>query len=199
MLTNATLDGLHTLCLPGMVGASWSSASTPTTRRWRRGAPRLLVDRERTERRNRKLERALKAAKLRFPATVESIALDRLPPQRRHRRPQRARQDVPGVRAGQRSHQKGPQRALPTSTTAARRSRPRRVDGLVIDDFLIRPLGPDQAADVLVVIEDRVQLRATIVTCLCNRRGPRARGCCRWPERIIDDHDNDGFAGVSGE
>src|SRR6266508_3131392 len=39
-----------------------------------------------------------------------------------------------------------------------------RVDVLAIDDFLIRPLGPDQAADMLEVIEDRVQLRSTIVT-----------------------------------
>src|SRR5262249_10883924 len=39
-----------------------------------------------------------------------------------------------------------------------------RIDVLLIDDFLIRPLGPDQAADVLEAIEDRVQLRATIVT-----------------------------------
>ena len=35
---------------------------------------------------------------------------------------------------------------------------------LVIDDFLLRPLAPDQAADVLEVIEDRVGLRSTIVT-----------------------------------
>jgi len=34
----------------------------------------------------------------------------------------------------------------------------------VIDDFLLRPLNPDQAADLLEVIEDRAQLRATIVT-----------------------------------
>lgn len=39
-----------------------------------------------------------------------------------------------------------------------------RVDVLLIDDFLIRPLRPDQAADVLEVIEDRVQRRSTIVT-----------------------------------
>lgn len=37
-----------------------------------------------------------------------------------------------------------------------------RID--VIDDFLLRPLAPDQAADVLEVIEDRVGLRSTIVT-----------------------------------
>jgi DNA replication protein DnaC len=39
-----------------------------------------------------------------------------------------------------------------------------RTDVLVIDDFLLRPLAPDQAADLLEVIEDRVGLRSTIVT-----------------------------------
>ena len=39
-----------------------------------------------------------------------------------------------------------------------------RVDVLVIDDFLIRPLTPDQAADLLEVVEDRAQVRSTIVT-----------------------------------
>jgi DNA replication protein DnaC len=35
---------------------------------------------------------------------------------------------------------------------------------LVLDDFLLRPLAPDQAADLLEVIEDRVGRRSTIVT-----------------------------------
>jgi DNA replication protein DnaC len=39
-----------------------------------------------------------------------------------------------------------------------------RVDVLLIDDFLIRPLSSDQAADTLEVIEDRAQRRATIIT-----------------------------------
>jgi DNA replication protein DnaC len=39
-----------------------------------------------------------------------------------------------------------------------------RTDVLVIDDFLIRPISPDQAADLLEVIEDRAQLHSTIVT-----------------------------------
>ena len=39
-----------------------------------------------------------------------------------------------------------------------------RIDVLVIDDFVLRPLAPDQGADVLEVIEDRAQLRSTIVT-----------------------------------
>lgn len=39
-----------------------------------------------------------------------------------------------------------------------------RVAVLVIDDFALRPLTSDQSAHLLGVIEDRVQLRATIVT-----------------------------------
>ena len=39
-----------------------------------------------------------------------------------------------------------------------------RIAVLVIDDLLLRPLTPDQAADLLEVIEDRAGLRATIVT-----------------------------------
>jgi DNA replication protein DnaC len=39
-----------------------------------------------------------------------------------------------------------------------------RVDVLVLDDFALRPLGADQAADLLEVVEDRAQLRSTILT-----------------------------------
>lgn len=39
-----------------------------------------------------------------------------------------------------------------------------RIDVLVIDDFLLRPLTADQAADTLEVIEDRAGLRSTIIT-----------------------------------
>ncbi len=39
-----------------------------------------------------------------------------------------------------------------------------RIDVLVIDDFLIRPLTADQAADTLEVIEDRAGLRSTVIT-----------------------------------
>ena len=38
------------------------------------------------------------------------------------------------------------------------------IDVLVIDDFLLRPLTPDQAADALEVIEDRAGLRSSIIT-----------------------------------
>lgn len=39
-----------------------------------------------------------------------------------------------------------------------------RIDVLVIDDFLLRPLTADQAADTLEVIEDRAGLRSTLIT-----------------------------------
>lgn len=39
-----------------------------------------------------------------------------------------------------------------------------RTDVVVLDDFLLRPLAPDQAADLLEVIEDRVGIKSTIVT-----------------------------------
>lgn len=38
-----------------------------------------------------------------------------------------------------------------------------RIEVLVLDDFLLRPLTADQAADTLEVIEDRAGLRSTIV------------------------------------
>jgi DNA replication protein DnaC len=39
-----------------------------------------------------------------------------------------------------------------------------RVDVVLIDDFLIRPLSPDQVADMLEIVEDRANQRATILT-----------------------------------
>ena len=39
-----------------------------------------------------------------------------------------------------------------------------RIDVLVIDGLLNRPLNPDQAADLLEAIEDRTQLHSTVVT-----------------------------------
>jgi DNA replication protein DnaC len=198
MLTNATLDGLHTLRLPGMVrGLLEQREHADYAALGFEDRLAMLVDRELTERRNRKLERALKTAKLRFPATVEGIDF------RRHRGLERAQ-----ILALAESHWVGTHHsvvivgatglgktylacALANATirrghsalylrgprllddVAIARAEGRltrllaswaRVDILLVDDFLIRPLGPDQAADVLEVIEDRVQLRSTIVT-----------------------------------
>jgi DNA replication protein DnaC len=198
MLTNATLDGLHSLRLPGMVQGLIEQREHPDYAALgfeERLA--MLVDRELTERRNRRLQRALKAAHLRVPASVEDIDF------RRHRGLERSQ-----ILSLAESHWVDAHHsvaivgatglgktylACALATAAIRRGNsalylraPRllddvalaradgrlvrllaswaRVDVLVIDDFVLRPLGPDQAADVLEVIEDRVQLRSTIVT-----------------------------------
>lgn len=39
-----------------------------------------------------------------------------------------------------------------------------KIDVLVIDDVALRPLTPEQAADLLEIVEDRYHLRSTIVT-----------------------------------
>ena len=198
MLTNVTLDGLHTLRLPGMVRGLVEQREHPDYAALgfeeRLG---MLVDRELTERHNRRLERALKAAHLRVAATVEGIDF------RRSRGVERAQvlslaesywvaahHSVVIVGATglgktylacalanaaiRRGHSALYLRAPRlTDEVALARADGRlvrllaswaRVDVLLIDDFVLRPLGPDQAADVLEVIEDRVQLRSTIVT-----------------------------------
>jgi len=198
MLDNATLDGLHTLRLPGMARGLVAQREHPDYDglgfEERLG---MLVDRELTERQNRRLERTLKAARLRVAATVEGIDL------RRPRGLERAqvlslaeshwvashhslvivgatglgktylacalanaaiRQGHTALYLrGTRLHEE-----IALARAEGRLARLMagwaRIDVLVIDDFLLRPLAPDQAADVLEVIEDRMGLRSTIVT-----------------------------------
>jgi DNA replication protein DnaC len=198
MLTNATVDGLNTLRLPGMVrGLVEQREHADYAALGFEERLAMLVDRELTERRNRKLERALKTARLRFPATVEGVDF------RRHRGLERAQllslADSHWVDAHhsivivgatglgktylacalanaaiRRGHSalylRGPRLLDDVAIARAEGRLARllatwaRIDVLLVDDFLIRPLGPDQGADVLEVIEDRVQLRSTIVT-----------------------------------
>ena len=198
MLTNSTVDGLHTLRLPGMVrGLLEQREHADYAALGFEERLAMLVDRELTERGNRKLERALKTAKLRFPATVEAVDY------RRHRGLERAQilslaeshwvgahhsivivgatglgktflacaLANAAIRHGHSAlYLRGPRLLDEVAIARAEGRLTRllaawvRVDVLLIDDFLIRPLAPDQAADVLEVIEDRVQLRSTIVT-----------------------------------
>jgi len=198
VLTNATLDGLHTLKLPGMARGLTEQREHPDYDALgfeERLA--MLVDRELTERTNRRLERMLKSAHLRVAATVEGVDF------RRPRGLERAQ-----VLDLAEAHWVGAHHSLvivgatglgktylgcALANAAIRRGHsalylrgPRlhdeialaradgrlvrlmtawaKVDVLLIDDFLLRPLAPDQAADVLEVIEDRVGLRSTIVT-----------------------------------
>jgi DNA replication protein DnaC len=198
MLTNTTLDGLHTLRLPGMArGLAEQREHADYAALGFEERLAMLVDRELTERHNRRLERVLKTAKLRFPATVEALDF------RRHRGLERAQvlslaeshwvdahHSVvivgatglgktflacalanAAIRRGRTAlYLRGPRLLDDVAIARAEGRLARllatwaRIDVLVLDDFLIRPLAADQAADVLEVVEDRVQLRSTIVT-----------------------------------
>jgi DNA replication protein DnaC len=198
MLTTPTVDGLHTLRLPGMVRGLLEQREHPDYDSLgfeeRLG---MLVDRELTERQNRRLERMLKAAHLRLSATVEGIDYSRPRGLERAQVLSLAQGHWVGahhslvivgatglgktfigcalanaaIRRGYSGlYLRGPRLHDEIALARADGRLPRllaswaRVDVLLIDDFLLRPLAPDQAADVLEVIEDRVGLRSTIVT-----------------------------------
>jgi DNA replication protein DnaC len=198
MLHHQTIEGLYALKLPAMAAALAEQANSASHQALpfeeRLG---LLVDRELTERENRRLQRYLKAAKLRSDAVVEDIDFRR---QRNLDRPLILSLAEAGwVTSHHNIAIVGPTGvgktflACALANAAIRRGHtvlylraPRmletlaiaRVDGrfarlmaqwaridiVVIDDFLLRPLTPDQAADTLEVIEDRAGLRSTIIT-----------------------------------
>ncbi len=158
----------------------------------------MLVDRELTERHNRRLDRMLKAAHLRtvgqrrrhrllpahgassgprsspWPSRTGSARTTRSSswaPPGWARPTSAAPWPTPAIRRGHSAlYLRGPRLHDEIALARADGRLPRlmaawaRTDVLVIDDFLLRPLAPDQAADLLEVIEDRVGLRSTIVT-----------------------------------
>jgi len=198
VLDNQTLEGLHRLRLPGMARGLIEQREHPDYSALgfeeRLG---MLVDRELTERHNRRLERMLKAARLRLAASVEGIDFARPRGLERAQILSLAESHWVGVQhsvvivaatglgktylscalanaAIRRGHSalylRGPRLHDEISLARAEGRLARlmaswaRIDVLVIDDFLLRPLAPDQAADLLEVIEDRVGLRSAIVT-----------------------------------
>lgn len=198
MLHTQTIEGLHALRLPAMAAGLAEQSDSPAhcglSFDERLG---LLVDRELTERENRRLQRYRKAAKLRTDAVVEDIDF------RRQRGLERSAILGLAEAGWVTSHHNiavvGPTGvgktflACALANAAIRRGHSAlylrasrmldelaiarvdgrlarltsawaRIDVLVIDDFLLRPLGPDQAADTLEIIEDRAGLRSTIMT-----------------------------------
>jgi DNA replication protein DnaC len=197
-LTTATLDGLHTLRLPGMARGLVEQREHPDYDALgfeeRLG---ILVDRELSERHNRRLDRMLKVARLRVAATVEGIDFRRPRGLERAQLLSLAESHWVGshhsvvivgatglgktylgcalanaaIRRGHSAlYLRGPRLHDEIALARAEGRLGRllaawaRIDVVLIDDFLLRPLHPDQAADVLEVIEDRVGLRSTIVT-----------------------------------
>jgi len=198
MLTNPTMNKLVALSLTGMAAALKEQLEradyAALAFEERLG---LLVDREATDRENRRLERNLKAAKLRASACIEDLDLHH--PRGLDRAQVLSLADAQWVVAHRNVLIVGPtgvgktyvacalaHSALRRGHTALYVRAPRmlgdlalaradgrlpkvlaawaRVDVLVIDDLALQPLTPPQAADLLEVIEDRAQLRSTIVT-----------------------------------
>lgn len=198
MLNHQTIEGLYALKLPAMAAGLTEQATSATygglSFEERLG---LLVDRELTERENRRLERYRKSAKLRSDAVIQDVDF-------RRRRGLERSMILSLAEAGWvRNHHNvaivGPtgvgktylacalaNAAITRGHTALylRASRMldqlaiarvdgrfarlsaswARIDVLLIDDFVLRPLSSDQAADILEIVEDRAGLRSTIIT-----------------------------------
>lgn len=198
MLTNPTMNKLVALSLTGMAAAFKEQLERADYHALafedRLG---LLVDREATEREDRRMARNLRAAKLRTNASIEDLDLHH--PRGLDRAQILSLADGRWVRAHQNVLIVGPtgtgktylacalaHAALRRGHTALYLRAPRmlgdlaiargdgrlprvlaawaRVDVLVCDDLALQPLTAAQGSDLLEVVEDRAQRRATIVT-----------------------------------
>jgi len=198
LLITPTIDKLNRLRLGGMARAlteqNEQSSYQGLSFEDRLG---LLVDRELQDRDNRRLDRHLKAAKLRSNACMEDIDFHH--PRGLDRTQVLHLANSDWVEAHQQVLIVGPtgsgktyiacalaHAAIRQGHTALYLRAPRmltdivaaRADGrlprlsaawarttvLVIDDFALQPLNPLQAGEFLEIIEDRTQLRSTIVT-----------------------------------
>lgn len=198
MLENPTVEGLKALRLDAMAAGLIEQRNHPDylglAFEDRLG---LLIDRELTDRSNRRIARCLKSAKLRSTAVVEDIdfhtprglskpailALSKCDWVERHHTVTIVGATGVGktylasalanaaIRHGHTTLYLRSPRMLDDLAIARADGRLARlmatwarISLLVIDDFLVRPLNPDQAADLLEVIDDRAGLRSTIVT-----------------------------------
>jgi DNA replication protein DnaC len=198
VLDNATIEGLRSLRLPAMAQGVLEQREQPDyaglSFEERLG---MLVDRELVSRENHRLQRLLKAAHLRLPASVEDLDYSR--PRGLDKSAVRSLAECHWVDAHQALLVVGPtgvgktyvscalaQAAIRRGHSALYLRAPRlfdelaiaradgrlarlmasyaRVEVLLIDDFLLRKLSADQAADLLEIVEDRAGLRSTILT-----------------------------------
>ena len=155
MLTHPTHDRLIALGLTGMAKALEDQRRQPdvaTLPFEERLA--MMIDREAIERENKRLERRLKAASLRQSAIVEDID---------HKAPRGLdRALFQKLIAGEwiARHQN----LLVIGRYARLLKNLARADLLILDDWGLAPLTPEQARDLLEIIDDRHGRGSTIVT-----------------------------------
>lgn len=196
MLINQTLEGLSALSLPSMVRGLKEQLENPSYQELsfeeRLG---MLVDKELLDRETRRINRNLKAARLRINACVEDV--DFMVKRGLDRYTFMGLSQALWVRSAQNVVITGPtgvgktylacalaDSAIKNGKSALYFRLPRlidelqiaRVDGrwpkviqqllktdlLVVDDFLLRPMTSDQAAEILEVIDDRTKRRSTL-------------------------------------
>ena len=198
MLTHPTLDQLHQLGLAGMASAFAELQAAPQTVEMTHAEwLALLLDRELTERRDRRLKARLRYARLRHHATIEDV--DYRAPRGLDRSLFQKLAAGDWIDAPQNLIIEGPTGvgkswlACALGHKACRDNRsvlyqriPRlfpdlalaRGDGryprlmralggvklLILDDWGLEPLGPEQRRDLLEIVEDRYGRGATMIT-----------------------------------
>ena len=198
MLTHPTVEQLHQLGLAGMARAFTELEANPTSAALSRAEwLALLLDREATERYERRLRGRLRFARLRHQATVEDVdyraarGLDRtlfqaLIAGRRIDEAQNLVIEGPaGIGKSWLACALGHKACRDNRTVLYQRT-PRmfgdlalaRGDGryprlmralggvklLILDDWGLEPLGPEQRHDLLEIVEDRYGRGATLIT-----------------------------------
>lgn len=198
MLNHPTLEKLHELNLHGMLSALREQMNMPECESLgfeeRLG---LLVDREATDRENRRLAARLKRAKLRQNAAIEDIdyrhprgldkstvlALASCKWIRNHQNciitgPTGAGKSYLACALAQKACREGfsvlyqriPRMFQELATARENGRYPRllgtyaRTDLLVLDDWGLAPFSDDQRRDLFEILEDRYDLRSTLVT-----------------------------------
>lgn len=198
MLTHPTLDQLHQLGLAGMASAFVELQAAPQTMELSHAEwLALLLDRETTERRDRRLKARLRYARLRHHATVEDVdyraprGLDRalfqklaagdwidVPQNLIIEGPTGVGKSWLSCALGHKAcrdnrsvlYQRIP-RLFPDLALArgdGRYPRLMRALGgvklLILDDWGLEPLGPEQRRDLLEIVEERYGRGATMIT-----------------------------------